>query len=102
MKNLDFILNTSDVPRRTANIISTGEPLGMVADLAELAGLRHLRIQHEILLPGRRSSSPHAHTMREEFLYILQGAPDPHGVNEDSPGLVRLSGKKQANQRLAA
>jgi uncharacterized cupin superfamily protein len=76
MKKIEFILNTSNVPRRTAKVISTGESLGVVADLAQLAGLRHLRIQHEILLSGRRSSSPHAHTMREEFIYVLQGHPD--------------------------
>jgi uncharacterized cupin superfamily protein len=70
------IFNQSDIPRRTAKIISTGEPLGSVADMAERAGMQHLRIQHEILLPGRRSSSPHAHTKREEFIYVIAGEPD--------------------------
>lgn len=71
-----MIFNQSDIPRRTAKIISTGEPLGSVADMAERAGMQHLRIQHEILLPGRRSSSPHAHTKREEFIYVIAGEPD--------------------------
>jgi len=76
MKRPEFIVNQSDIPRRTAKIISTGEPLGSVADLTESVGLRQLRIQHEILPPGHRSSSPHAHTVREEFIYIISGEPD--------------------------
>ena len=76
MKHSDVIFNQSDIPRRTAKIISTGEPLGSVADMAERAGMQQLRIQHEILFPGRRSSSPHAHTKREEFIYVIKGEPD--------------------------
>jgi uncharacterized cupin superfamily protein len=76
MKHSDLIFNQSDIPRRTAKIISTGEPLGSVADMAECAGMQQLRIQHEILLPGHRSSSPHAHTKREEFIYVVKGEPD--------------------------
>ncbi|MRG98143.1 cupin domain-containing protein [Polyangium spumosum] len=76
MKRPSYIVNQSESPRRTAKIISTGEPLAAVADLSGPAGLCQLRIQHEILPPGHRSSSPHAHTHREEFVYVLEGEPD--------------------------
>jgi uncharacterized cupin superfamily protein len=48
--------------------------LGLVALLA--CNLRHLRVQHEVLPPGRRSASPHAHTAREELVLVLDGTPD--------------------------
>lgn len=76
MKYTELIFNQSDIQRRTAKIISAGEPLGSVADMAARAGMQQLRIEHEILLPGHRSSSPHAHTKREEFIYVVKGEPD--------------------------
>ena len=58
-----------------SKIRSTGEPLGIMRDLSERAGLGVLQIYHETLLSGRRSSSPHYHTKREEFVYVLSGSP---------------------------
>jgi uncharacterized cupin superfamily protein len=70
----DFITNASEAPREAMRIRRTGELLGLVAPLGP--NLRHLRAQHEVLPPGRRSSSPHAHTTREELVYVLDGTPD--------------------------
>jgi len=61
--------------RETFRIAATGEPLGEVTDLSGPTGLSHLRVQHERLPPGRRSSSPHHHTAREECIYVLVGKP---------------------------
>jgi uncharacterized cupin superfamily protein len=72
----DIIANVLEAPREASCIRRTGELLGIVASLSERAGLRQLRIDHEVLPPGRRSSSPHAHTKREEFVYVLDGHPD--------------------------
>ena len=58
-----------------STIRSTGEPLGIMRDLSEVGRLDVLQIYHETLLAGRRSSSPHVHTKREEFVYVLSGRP---------------------------
>jgi uncharacterized cupin superfamily protein len=39
-------------------------------------GLTRLGIHHERLPPGRRTSYPHAESAEEEFVYVLEGAPD--------------------------
>lgn len=46
------------------------------ARLGEHLGLTRLGIHHERLPPGRRTSYPHAESAEEEFVYVLQGAPD--------------------------
>ena len=50
------------------------ELLGESIDLAQRSGLKNVHVAHEILRPGRRSSSPHYHTHREELVYVLRGA----------------------------
>ena len=59
---------------KPSRIARTGEALTFVAALGECAGLRHLRVEYAVLPPGHRSSSPHAHTTREELVY--EGTPD--------------------------
>ncbi|MBC7142173.1 MAG: cupin domain-containing protein [Rhodobacteraceae bacterium] len=39
-------------------------------------GLTRLGIHHERLLPGRRTSYPHAESAEEEFVYVIEGTPD--------------------------
>jgi uncharacterized cupin superfamily protein len=39
-------------------------------------GLTKLGIHHERLPPGRRTSYPHAESAEEEFVYVIEGAPD--------------------------
>jgi uncharacterized cupin superfamily protein len=39
-------------------------------------GLTRLGIHHERLLPGRRTSYPHAESSEEEFVYVIAGTPD--------------------------
>ena len=39
-------------------------------------GLERLGIHHERLLPGRRTSYPHAESAEEEFVYVIVGTPD--------------------------
>jgi uncharacterized cupin superfamily protein len=39
-------------------------------------GLTRLGIHHERLLPGRRTSYPHAESAEEEFVYVIAGTPD--------------------------
>ena len=52
------------------------ELLSIGAPLARSLGLGRIGIHHERLLPGRRTSYPHAESAEEEFVYVLQGHPD--------------------------
>ena len=49
---------------------SLGAPLGRALGLTRI-GIHHIR-----LLPGRRTSYPHAESAEEEFAYVLEGRPD--------------------------
>ncbi|PHM29155.1 cupin domain-containing protein [Xenorhabdus budapestensis] len=44
--------------------------------LGESLGLKKIGIHHERVLPGRRTSYPHAEKDEEEFVYVLKGTPD--------------------------
>jgi uncharacterized cupin superfamily protein len=51
-------------------LMSIGAPFG------RHSGLTKLGIHHERLLPGRRTSFPHAESVEEEFVYVIEGTPD--------------------------
>lgn len=51
-------------------LMSIGAPFGRAF------GLTKLGIHHERLLPGRRTSFPHAESAEEEFVYVIEGEPD--------------------------
>jgi uncharacterized cupin superfamily protein len=46
------------------------------APFARHFGLERLGIHHQRLLPGRRTSFPHAESAEEEFVYVIEGTPD--------------------------
>src|ERR1700761_370786 len=52
------------------------ELMAIGAPLARKLGLTRLGIHHNRLLPGRRTSYPHAESAEEEFVLVLQGTPD--------------------------
>ncbi|MCC8404517.1 cupin domain-containing protein [Paraburkholderia sp. MMS20-SJTN17] len=52
------------------------ELIGIGAPLARKLGLNRIGIHHVRLLPGRRTSYPHAESAEEEFVYVLEGTPD--------------------------
>ncbi len=52
------------------------ELLSIGAAVGKLLGLTRIGIHHERLLPGRRTSYPHAESAEEEFAFVLEGAPD--------------------------
>lgn len=52
------------------------EPMGRDADYTRHFGLERLGIHHVRLLPGRRSSFPHAESAEEEFVFVVSGTPD--------------------------
>ncbi len=52
------------------------ELLSIGAPFARHFALKRLGIHHERLLPGRRTSFPHAESAEEEFIYVIEGTPD--------------------------
>lgn len=52
------------------------EVMGFGAPLGRHFGLTRLGIHHVRLPPGRRTSFPHAESLEEEFVYVLDGTPD--------------------------
>ncbi|WP_371133805.1 cupin domain-containing protein [Phenylobacterium sp.] len=52
------------------------EPMGLDASLGRQLGLTRIGIHHVRLLPGRRTSYPHAESAEEEFVFVVQGRPD--------------------------
>jgi uncharacterized cupin superfamily protein len=52
------------------------ELMAIGAPLARKLGLKRIAIHHNRLLPGRRTSYPHAESAEEEFVFVLQGTPD--------------------------
>lgn len=52
------------------------ELMSIGAPFSRQFGLSRLGIHHERLLPGRRTSYPHAESAEEEFVYVIVGRPD--------------------------
>lgn len=55
--------------------ISTGEHLGLLADITGQSNIVGVEIHQEILPSEHRSSPPHRHTRRNEIIYVLEGNP---------------------------
>jgi uncharacterized cupin superfamily protein len=52
------------------------ELLAIDASFGQQFGLGRIGIHHQRLLPGRRTSFPHAESAEEEFVYVIEGTPD--------------------------
>lgn len=52
------------------------ELLAINAAFGKHFGLGRIGIHHQRLLPGRRTSFPHAESAEEEFVYVIEGTPD--------------------------
>lgn len=59
--------------REPCRIASTGELLSESANLTREGGIHGFVIHHERLASGHRASSPHFHSLREEFVLVLRG-----------------------------
>lgn len=53
----------------------TGELFTVARLLTDGAGVRGFSVIHEQLAPGRRTSSPHTHTKKDEMYIVLSGSP---------------------------
>jgi uncharacterized cupin superfamily protein len=52
------------------------EPMVVDVDFSDCFGLTRIGIHHQRLLPGHRSSFPHAESKEDEFVFILEGEAD--------------------------
>ncbi len=70
-----FIRNWREIERLAAPPAAT-EDFGFASELSDAAGLRHLRVAHLRIPPGRRGYPPLAMDDLEIFVFVLEGAPD--------------------------
>jgi len=72
-----FIAHWSELEKTDDNHYDGDDELmGIGAPLGRLFGLTRIGIHHVRLPPGRRTSFPHAESAEEEFVYVIEGAPD--------------------------
>ena len=72
-----FIAHWSELEKADDNHYDGDDELmGIGAPLGRLFGLTRIGIHHVRLPPGRRTSFPHAESAEEEFVYVIEGAPD--------------------------
>jgi len=76
------ILNINELQHQELKAKSSGEKLSFSALISPTFGFKDLFIHHEILPPGRKSSSPHSHTKKEEMAFIITGNPTVHIGND--------------------
>jgi uncharacterized cupin superfamily protein len=76
-KTPDFIRHWRDLEKPdTDHYPDTTELMGIGSPVGRLLGLTRIGIHHVRLLPGRRTSYPHAESAEEEFAFVLEGKPD--------------------------
>ena len=72
-----FIRHWSEIERKAAHVHPhTKEPMVRPAPFSHVFELRRLGIRHDTIMPGWRSSQPHAERDEEEMVFILEGTPD--------------------------
>ena len=77
MNRPHFIRHWSEIEKQDASHYPGDEELMSInAPLAKLLGLTRIAVHHERLLPGRRTSYPHAESAEEEFIFVIEGEPD--------------------------
>lgn len=67
------LFKVKDVGDHPMQIKRTGEKLGIVKMLSEVSGFKGMLVWQETLPPGRRSSSPHSHSTKEEMIIVKKG-----------------------------
>lgn len=71
-----FIISAASVLERRHSYPDSDENTGHTRGVGAAAGLKKIGINLVRLLPGERSSWPHAEEKEEEFVYVLEGAVD--------------------------
>jgi uncharacterized cupin superfamily protein len=68
-----FIISTSEVPEKTDRYPHRDEQFGHSRAIGVNAGLERIGLHVHRLLPGERTSLPHAEEKEEEFVYVVDG-----------------------------
>jgi uncharacterized cupin superfamily protein len=77
MRRPDFIKHWTELEEPYAHSYpGDSELMGLDAPLSAAMGITRIGIHHVRLLPGRRTSYPHAESTEQEFVYVLHGKPD--------------------------
>jgi uncharacterized cupin superfamily protein len=77
MTRPDFIKHWTELEQPDAHAYpGDTEPMVLDAPLSAALGITRIGIHHVRLLPGRRTSYPHAESTEQEFAYVLEGKPD--------------------------
>jgi uncharacterized cupin superfamily protein len=71
-----FVRHYTELPSHAAPYEGDDEVMSDGAPLSRPLGLTRIGIHHELLAPGVRTSWPHAESLEEEFVYVLEGEPD--------------------------
>src|SRR4051794_2475096 len=82
-----YIVRASDVPERTHIYPHSDEKMSPSRPIGFAAGLMHLGLHLVRVVPGSRTSWPHAEEKEEEFAYVLEGEVDAWNDGE----LYRMS-----------
>jgi uncharacterized cupin superfamily protein len=71
-----FIVSAADVPETRHRYPNSDEFMAPSRAIGRTAGLRQIGIHQMRLLPGTRTSWPHAESHEEEFVYVISGEVD--------------------------
>ena len=71
-----FIRHTSELPSSIGKYSHSEEGFSNGTPLSRPLGLSRIGVHHERLEPGHRTSLPHAESLEEELIYVLEGTPD--------------------------
>ncbi len=72
------ILNINSLDHQQMVSNATNEKYSLSATLSEYFDFKDIFIHHEVISPGQRSSSSHAHTIQEEMIVVIKGNPTVH------------------------
>jgi uncharacterized cupin superfamily protein len=73
----DFIRHWTEIERAEPILHPhTKEPMVRTAPFSSMFEIRRLGIRHDTIMPGWRSSQPHAERDEEEMVFVLEGTPD--------------------------
>lgn len=73
----------ANIPNDSYSYPNDSETFGNGVCLSRQFGMKNIAIWLERMPPGKRSSWPHAHSVEEEFVFVLEGTPHVHLNGEE-------------------
>jgi uncharacterized cupin superfamily protein len=68
-----FIVSAADIPEKQGQYPNSEEKLSFGRPIGRIAGLLRVGIHLKRVPPGHRTCYPHAESLEEEFVYVLEG-----------------------------